>query len=75
MYKAATHTEVDAATNVEELHTNCVGGIVGAGKDNAPTITGTTVENNTLNKVNASISGKYIGAPDAINDALIEAED
>ena len=73
--KAATHTEVDAATNVEEIHTNCVGGIVGAGKDNAPTITGTTVENNTLNKVNASISGKYIGAPDAINDALIEAED
>ena len=73
--KAATHTEVDAATNVEEIHTNCVGGIVGAGKDNAPTITGTTVENNTLNKVNASISGKYIGAPDTINDALIEAED
>ncbi len=72
--KAATHTEVNAS-NVEELHTNCVGGIVGAGKDNAPTITGTTVENNTLNKVNASISGKYIGAPDSINDALIEAEE
>ncbi len=73
--KAATHTEVDATTNVEEIHTNCVGGIVGAGKDNAPTITSTTVENNTLNKVNASISGKYIGAPDSINNALIEGED
>ena len=72
--KAATHTELNES-NVEEIHTNCVGGIVGAGKDNAPTITGTTVENNTLNKVNASISGKYIGAPDEINDALIEAEE
>ncbi len=52
----------------------CLGGLVGVGLREKPTITNSTVENNTLIGATGSIAGKYIGAPTEINDALVNAE-
>ena len=52
----------------------CLGGLVGVGLREKPTITNSTVENNTLIGATGSIAGKYIGAPTEINDILVNAE-
>ncbi len=52
----------------------CLGGLVGAGENEAPVITNSTVENNTLTGATGTLVGKYIGAPTEINAALIAAE-
>jgi hypothetical protein len=56
------------------VYNNCIGGLVGAGSGDAPDLTTSTVENNTLTAPAGTLVGKYIGAPTAINDALVEAE-
>ncbi len=58
---------------------NCVGGLVGAGSGSAPAMTNVISKDNTLTGgilfdetwVN---NGKYIGAPTAINNSLVNAE-
>ena len=56
------------------VYSNCIGGLVGAGSGDAPDLTTSSVENNTLTAPAGTLKGKYIGAPTAINDAMVEAE-
>ncbi len=56
------------------FYPTCLGGLVGAGALENPVITTSTVENNTLTGATGTLVGKYIGAPTAINDALLAAE-
>ena len=61
-------------TSGGNIYPTCLGGLVGVGLREKPTITNSTVEDNTLIGATGSIDGKYIGAPTEINDALVNAE-
>ena len=52
----------------------CLGGLVGAGSGDSPSIINSTVENNTLTGATGTLIGKYIGAPTEINEQLVAGE-
>ncbi len=56
------------------IYPTCLGGLVGAGSGDSPSIINSTVENNTLTGATGTIVGKYIGAPTEINEQLVAGE-